>query len=155
MWNIHSLLNQKPSGESILGYDKICWMSGFIHSLKNAFKVKIKYQKKQLQSCFIVLTMQYLEHMLHSDCGSTVCDGFCVASLFLSLKLVKQLWLQNSFRVSFPAGDRMMSWGRKIILTEEKKNSIANESSNSPLNEYIQFLRTSINIHKQSNLNHR
>lgn len=126
MWNIHSLLNQKQSGESILGYDEECWINGSIHRLKNAFKVKLKYQKKWLQNRFIVLTTQFLEHMLHSDCGSTVCDGFCVASLFLSLKLVKQLWLQNSFRVSFPAGDRMMSWGRKIILTEKKKKNLFN-----------------------------
>lgn len=46
MWNIHSLLNQKQSGESILGYDEICWMNGSIQSLKNAFKVKLKYQEK-------------------------------------------------------------------------------------------------------------
>lgn len=125
MWNSHRLFNQKQSGASILG-----WMNGFLHNRKSSFKVKM-VRKKQLQGCLIVLTMQYLEHMLHSDCGSTVCDGFCVPSLLLSLKLAKQLWLQNSFRVSFPAGDRMMSWGRKIVLTE-KKNSSANESSNSP-----------------------
>lgn len=40
------LLFQKQSGESILGYDKICWMNGFIHSVKNTLKVKIKYRKK-------------------------------------------------------------------------------------------------------------
>lgn len=63
----------------------------FIHSQKNCLKVKIKCQKKLLQNCSIVLTVQHLEHMVHSDCAPTVCDGFCVASLFLSLKLVKQL----------------------------------------------------------------
>lgn len=59
-------------GEFILGYDKVYWINVFV------------------QSC-IVLTMQPLEHTLHSDCGSRVCDGFCVVPVFFSLKLVKQL----------------------------------------------------------------
>lgn len=75
--------------------------------------------------------MQHLEHMLQRDCSPTVWDGSCVALLFFSLKLVKQLWVQNSLRVSFPAGDRMMSCGRKINLTEREEYHWL-EFSNSP-----------------------
>lgn len=74
---------------------------------------------------YFFLTMQNLQHILHSDRCPIWGGGFGAAVFLFELTEDRQVWLHNSFTVpESSTGARMMLWGRNITLRERDQGEI-------------------------------